>query len=504
MKNKYDVIIIGAGIGGLAAAAILARNGKKVLVLEKNPVAGGYAVNFRRKEFIFEASLHMINGCSENGLMYGILKRYGILSRIELIKPKYLYRSIYPDIDIKVPQCNIAEYVDILSQYFPKEKKGITRLFKEMQGLHRDVERFMYSRVSFGFERLYFPFKYYYLFQYSNKTYKFVLDKFLKEARLKTIISQLWPYFGLPPSMLSSSYYIYPTLDYLYNGGYYIKGGSQSLTNALLETIKENDGEIMYMRKVNKVILENNLAKGVKTDKDEQFFADAFISNIDARTTFFTLIGEENLPKQFSHNILNLQPSISIFQVYLGLNKELKDIGVSEYEIFYNPNYDINRQFEASLDKINVKEAFFALALYSLIDPSVAMSGKSVIGITVLSGYDYWAGLSRERYLEEKRRVADELVKQAEKIIPNLSPYIEYMETATPLTMERYTGNYKGAVYGWSQIISQSGINRQTKETPIHNLYLASAWTRIGGGIFPVIYAGECAASEILIRMRWK
>jgi len=498
MQNKYDVIIIGAGIGGLTAAAILAKNGKKVLVLEKNPVAGGYAVNFRRKEFRFEASLHMLDGYNESGLMHGILKRHGILPRIKLIKPKYLYRSIYPDMDIKVPQCNVPGYIDILCQHFPSEKKGIPKLFKEMRGLHRDVERFMYSRVPFGFERTYFPFKYPYLFQYSNKAYKFMLDKFLKDDRLKAAISQLWPYYGLPPSALASFYYVYPTFDYLYNGGCYIKGGSQSLTNALLETIKENGGEILYRRKVSKVIVENNIAKGVETGKNEQFFADAFVSNIDARTTFLALIGKENLPKKFSRNILNSKPSISIFQAYLGLNREFKDIGLSEYEIWYNPGYDINKQFEASLGKINVNKIFFALALYSLIDPSLSTPGKSVMCITALSEYDYWASLSREHYLDEKRRVTDGLIRQAEKIIPNLSSYVEHIETATPLTMERYTGNYKGAVYGWSQIVSQSGINRQPKETPIRNLYLASAWTRIGGGIFPVMYAGECAAMKIL------
>ncbi|MDD4910189.1 MAG: NAD(P)/FAD-dependent oxidoreductase [Candidatus Omnitrophica bacterium] len=504
MSNKYDVIIIGAGIGGLTAAAILAKNGKKVLVLEKNHVAGGYAVNFRRGDFNFDASLHLMNGCSEGGLSYNVLKKCGALNRVNFLRSQYLYRSIYPDLDFRLPQFDSSGQIGALANYFPSERKGIEKLFKEMAKLYSDIRKFVYSDLPLNIESSFLPFKYRTLFKYHNKPYKNLLDRFIKDERLKVIIGQFWPYYGLPFDKLSSVYFVFPSYDFFRNGGYYLKGGVQSITDALLHSTKEYGGVVLLNSKITKIVLENKNAKKVITDKGEEFSASFFISNVDARMTFLELIGEQYLPVKFISKIRQMEPSISIAQVYLGLNRDLRELGFSDYEIFYNPHYDINKQFAACSGEFDIKDALFCLTLYSNIDPDAAPQGKFSMGITFFSYYDSWAKLTKEQYLQEKIRVSRELIKASEKIIPNLSSYIEKVEVATPVTMERYTGNYKGAVYGWSQVVSQSGMNRLDNRTPIRNLYLASAWTRMGGGVSMVLYAGEQAAEAILNKNKIK
>jgi prolycopene isomerase len=497
MSEKYDVIIIGAGIGGLTAGAILARNGKKVLVLEKNPVVGGYAVCFKRKGFVFDASLHMINGCNPDGPTYSIFKKCGIANKIQLLKPPYIYRSIFPDIDIRIPQNNIPQYINILTKRFPLEQDGIIRLFKEMSRVFYEGNKFIYSKLPFYMELIYAPIKYRKLFLYVYKPYQIMLDSFLKDEHLKAIISQLWGYYGLPPTKLNSFYFSYAWYDFLHNGAYYLKGGSQALTDALIEVIKENRGELKTNRDVDKIIIVNKVAKGVRVNKKEQFFADVIISNVDATKTFKFLVGEEWLPKSFIKKINRMNPSISIFQIYLGLNLNLKRSNINDYEIFINPDYDPNSQYQACINN-DMGKVFIALTLYSNIDTDIAPKGKSVVGITTLSGYDFWANLSPEEYRSTKEIMANLLINRVEKVIPHLSSCIEVKEVATPLTMERYTSNSKGAVYGWSQIVSQSGIRRMDSNTPIKNLYLASAWCRPGGGIVGVMYAGEKVADHLL------
>lgn len=497
MQDKYDVIVIGAGIGGLTAAAILAKNGKKVLVLEKNPVAGGYAVNFRRGEFEFDASLHMIDGCIEGGNSWEVLSSLGILNDIELVKPQYLYRSIFPDFDYRVPQCNLDKYINDLGGFFPTEKRNLERFFKKAADLSCKIRAFFdYKESSFS-GSLFRNLKSFELLFYQNKTLKQMLDDFFRDQRLKAILSQLWPYYGLAPHRLASMCFCYATYDFLKHGGYYIKGGAETLSNALYKIVVQNNGKILLNTSVTKIILKNRQAEGVITNQGEQYLSDFIISGIDAHKTFFELIDPVSIPAKYTNRIQKLEPSISLFQIYLGLNENLSAKGFTDYEVFCNPDYDLDSHYGACMRGNDANNVSFSFSFYSNIDKNYCPKDKFIMGITTLSGYEYWAELSREDYHSAKQRMAEALIRRTEKIIPNLKSYIQTMEIATPLTMERYTGSYKGAVYGWGQTVNQCGMNRLNNVTPVDNLLLASAWTWLGGGIFSVLYAGARAAYKI-------
>lgn len=499
MSEKYDVIIIGAGIGGLTAGAILSRNGKKVLVLEKNPVPGGYAVNFKRKGFTFEASLHLINGGSCGAAQY-ILKKCGIDSKIEFLKPRFLYRSIFPDFDIQIPQCNLSEFIEILSNKFPREKQNIYKLVKSIKDLALEVQQLRESIISEN-ESTYLPLEYKASSYYLHKSWGEITDIFLDSKELKGIFSQLWPFFGVPPKTLSAYYFAASLFDYIINGGYYLSRGSGSLSLALSDIIKTNSGKILFNAKVDKILLHNKQATGVKITSGEHFSGDTVISNIDLINTFSNLLSQEDVPMKFLKDIKEMKHSISAFEVHLGLNIDLnkRDDFDSDFEVFLNPSYDFDGQYSAAL-KNDMNNAPLALTFYSNIDKNLAPPQKSYISITALAGYDFWANCSEKEYKVNKENLADILIKRVESVVPGLSNLIELRDIATPLTMARYTGNYKGSVFGWEQNVAQSGINRTNNFTPINKFYLVGAWTRPGAGIIGVMQSGERVAEQIMSR----
>ena len=490
MTEKYDVIIIGAGIGGLTAGAILSKNGRKVLILEKNNTPGGYAVNFKRGDFEFDASLHLMNGCYFGGKTRRILSDCGIDNKITFLNPHELCRVIFPHFDFKIPQRSLSKYLNSLIRLFPQDKIQIIKLFKEVQKIYIKIYAFdQKSKLSSEF------------IQSMRLTSQEIIDKYINNERLKAIISQLWTFFGLPPSKLPLFYYCYPWYDYLKNGGYYPKGGARTLSETLKKQIEHTHGEILINKKVKRIIVKDSFAKSVLTEEGKEYFANTIISNIDARQTFHGLIGDKNLPSHFLDNLDKMVPSISAFQVYLGLNINIRKLGITDFEISYNPDYDIDQHFLNSLHN-NLDNPAFALTIYSNLDKTSTPGNKTNLVITTYSGYDFWKKMSPEQYKNYKENFAQRLIQKSEEIIPNLSSYIKNKIIATPLTMERYTGNYKGAIYGWEQNVFQTGINRLDKTTPIKNLYLVGAWTRPGGGITGVMYSGKSVANEILKRQK--
>lgn len=488
MSSKYDVIIIGAGIGGLSAGASLARNGKKVLVLERVHIPGGYSVNFKRGGFEFDASLHILNGFGKGKVSYKFLEACGIDKRIKFLKPTHLYRSIFPDFDIKVPQCNPDAFIDILGSFFPTEKSKIKELFNLMYRIFNRIHNTDDDKIS--------PADF---TDYVNKTCQEVFDSFFINEKLSAIIAQLWPFIGVPPQQLPFIVFLSSWCDFIYNGGYYPRGGGQTIANALTEVINENGGTVVFCNAVKQILIKNRIAYGVKTKKGDEFFADIIISNVNAPTTFYSLVGKEYLPASFLEKISIMEPSLSAFHVYMGLNTCLKESGIADYSIFLNHSYDLTSQYVACINN-NMNEIPMEMSFHGSLEKADISEKKDTMNIVTIVGYDFWKNLDREGYKRKKREMADILIKRAECVVPNLSSYIEKIEIATPRTMERYTGNYKGAIYGWSQIQSQSGSNRMEQSTVIENLFLSGAWTKPAGGIAGVMQSGVMVSNQILSR----
>jgi len=497
VSSDYDAIIIGSGLGGLSCGAYLAKNGKKVLVLEKHSVPGGYATSFRRGAYLFDSGLHMINGVGKDQHMAKFFEWCGVAHSIEFLKIKYSLRTVFPEHDIRLPSGDLDSLIAVLEENFPAEKEGIRRLFKEMVRVHEDVLKFFYSTAPMWQQLPVFPFRYKALFSAMKKTSKEILDKHLKDDKLKALLLANYGFYGLPPSRLSVLG-LFANVDYWMEGAYYPKGGDQVIPNAFVDCIRQNHGEVLLGSEVVQVVVEDGKATGVVTKKGVKYFGKDIISNASAIETYEKLVGKEKLPQKFVAKMEKMKPSNSGFGVFLGLDEsfKLEPNSREDYEILVSETYDQDMDYEWILN-CDVEKASFFITLCSSIDGSLTTGNRFVMSLFHNQPYAYWkkfeasynAG-NKEEYNKEKDRLAGKLIKRAEKVIPSLSEHIEVIEIATPLTMRRYTGNFNGAIYGWANTTNQFTPMDRLTETPIKNFHLCSAWTFPGEGQATTVACG--------------
>ena len=295
--------------------------------------------------------------------------------------------------------------------------------------------------------------------------------------------------------------------SYHNQGAYHFEGGSQAVSNALAQVIQENGGEVRLNTLVEEILIEDGKAVGVRIENGREIHADYVVSNANGYDTYIKLVGEENLKSKYVDYIKDLEPGTSITQVYLGLDLDLEKIGLGEIgEIFYSPtNADAEKSWK-NMMAMDIEESRIALALYSNTDPTCAPPGKSVIVLTFLTPYDWenrWRiDEGKGAYNALKEEVGNRMINVAEGVIPGLRDSIEVMEVGTPLTMERYTLNYKGAFMGWAPTPEQSMLKRMKQKSPIDHLYLAGAWTFPMGGQSACLGSGQAAAQMILDKIR--
>lgn len=504
-EDAFDAVVIGAGLGGLSCAAAFARQNFKVLVLEQHTKAGGYATTFKRPGgFVFDVSLHATTADERDGL-HNLIPGFPEIKGVEFVSTPHLYRIIYPDFDLNVPARDLPGYIRLLSEKFPAEREGIAGLFEDMTGLVSDLNR--YSQAAGKVDMSRFPTEFPYLLKCFNSTWGALVDGRIKDPKLKAVVSGLWGYYGLPPSKLASIYYALPTIGYLQTGGWYPRGKSQALSDALVKFIIGHGGQVLTGKKVDQVLVQDHAAQGVRTSDGKEYRARAVVSNSNAYDTMHSMVaGEAEFLKDYLGRMDTFTASLSTFIIFLGLRKDMvRERGLKDYEIFYETGYDPEASYRAALEG-RVEDEGFGLTLYDNIYPGYSPAGKNILTIMNLQGYGPWQGFEqdyfqgrKEAYRAEKNRMADILIEKAEKaLLPGLRRAIEVKEVGTPLTNARYTLNHRGAIYGWDQTLDNSEPRRLPHHTPIKNLWLAGAWTRPGGGYSAVLGSGLQCFGEIM------
>ncbi|MBW1971830.1 MAG: NAD(P)/FAD-dependent oxidoreductase [Deltaproteobacteria bacterium] len=480
---KTDIVVIGAGISGLVASSLLAKRGFDVVLIEKEPFVGGYVRSFKRDGFIFDAACSFVGGVKEGEELNLIIRELNGEEKIKWL-PLRSIRNILPDLSIDLDTWDFEDYIHRLIKLFPLEKASLLSYLKLIEKTGIELKRIRDISI---IKRLFFPLFFPKLMKLFRATHGQVLNRFFKDEKLKLALSCL-P-VTLPPSKLSFLFVATLTSKVIAKGVYYPKGGMKSISEYFEKRLKNFAGKILTSHEVTNISLDKDIFK-VKTKNEKTIFSRSVISAINP----WQLSKILNYP--FGLSLKKLTPSLSAFLVYLGIDSKLLSSDIPSFS-YIRSDIGPEEEYRLNLSGNIAKKPTVIVNIPSLLDKKIAPEGKAILRIMTIVPYHYKKGWGEKEKEEIKKRVIDRV---KEKLLPSIFDRIELSIVATPLTLERYTYNQDGAIYGLCATPNQIGPKRPSNKTKIDGLFLAGHYTRPAHGIVGAALSGKFAAN---LAQRW-
>ena len=497
----WDVIVIGSGMGGMVAAAALSRVGKRVLLLEQYGALGGLTHSFSRDGFYWDAGIHYLGGFAPGGPEQTMLDWLAD-SPIEMapVGPVYDTLHIGKTLPLQLSRPVEAQQLD-LKERFPDETKAIDAWFDAMERGYDAAMSIMHTRAIpelLGKGLTWWKRRN--IDHWCGRTTAEVIGEITDNAELAAVLAAQWGCFGGRPSQASFAMHAMVVGCYL-DGAYYPVGGAGVIAERLLPTISSAGGEARSGVNVESFYLEDDRVAGVTTSSGETIHASAVISTMGARETVEMLNPTDTEYRAWADDVLELQPNLCHFSLYLGFSGDIEAAGASKSNHWLYPSAEIDVTWTSPLE--DPPPAMFA-SFTSLKDPShdpgpeLKYSGELLVlteWSTVGQWDDYAPEDRGEDYQAFKRKVEDAMFLQFRNYFPALAELVVFRKLSTPLDTAAITGHKQGAFYGLEVTPRRIFSNTLRMKTPVKGLYLAGQ-DALTPGIPGAMWGGLlCAAS---------
>jgi phytoene dehydrogenase-like protein len=476
---RADVVVIGAGIGGLACAADLAKAGARVVVLEKHYVAGGYCSSFVRGPYYFDAGAHYLGSCRREGYIGRLIADHGLADRLVLLRndPSDVIVTAGHEVFFHSdPGRTTAE----LQRHFPAEAGAIERF---VHYVVRSAPMTIYS-------------------ENAGVTFAAVLARHFRDPALKAVLAMPLGNVGLPSTQVAATTALFLYREFVFDGGYYPKGGMQRFADVLVESIRGYGGTVAFLAPAEEIVLGRDGVRAVRARigrERVEIATRAAVANCDPYQLHGRLLRGAAMPGAAAPRRASV-PSISGFMLHIGVRHELARTARFRANVWSYARGDVDAYFERLVagELEFGPDGFVFASVPTLRDPDLVEPGRH--SIQAIVGVPYQERLACQAWRE---RLSEDVLARLEPFFPGFAGGIEEIRSAIPPTLRKYTGNHRGAMYGWASTPEQVNSWRRGERTAVPGLYMAGHWAGTGGGTtsgVPVVVISGRLAARLALR----